>query len=291
MTGGGERLMSKSIVVGLKEREEQEKAGEELALHLQKQFDEENERILEARRKEGEKRVRIKKRANKPKDQPKSSGVKRKLVVDEASEKEKPKEIKTQSQASGSSQPKEIEVLKSKPENFVPIKAEGMKSTRGQRKRDVDLLHIEYGDGSKFSYTFRQVMQQGYETLRKIYTLLKRDYFLTKGLAQDITQRMKVMREGPVHEERDDRIKVWNPENKKVLHEPFYIMIYKDREGREKCIDICQEISKLPNLELNYLASQLGYKDEDEKILKGSLFRQMKENEDRMNESNKRRRR
>lgn len=130
------------------------------------------------------------------------------MVVDEVEEKKEPKETIAKSHASGSSQPKEIEVFKSKPENFVPIKIEGMKSTRGQRKRDVDLLHIEYEDGSKHSYTFRQVMQQSYGTLRKIYTLLNREYFITKELGQDITERMKVMRQGPVHEERDDRVKI-----------------------------------------------------------------------------------
>lgn len=53
-----------------------------------------------------------------------------------------------------------------------------------------------------------------------------------------------------------------------MLFEPFYMMIFTDRDGVQKYFDVAKLIEVVPNLELNSIASQLTRDDMDEHILR-----------------------
>lgn len=76
-------------------------------------------------------------------------------------------------------------------------------------------------------------------------------------------------------------LKICNPYNKKVLLEPFNMMIYTDKEGVQRYFDVIKMIKVTSNLELNYVVSQMTGDDIDEQKLRHFSIRHMMINEEK----------
>ena len=103
---------------------------------------------------------------------------------------------------------------------------------------------------------------------------------MRKQLRQILSHISKVRREeGKDQPPRE--VKIWNPEGKRVILEPMWLMFYHDTQGQVRYFKVEEDLEKASNEELERLIDQLSRFDEEQMRLRRTLEKQLRMNKEK----------
>ena len=153
-------------------------------------------------------------------------------------------------------------------------------------------IEFELNSKKKFNNPLKEVLKQENEFLKKIYLKLNRNHHPNLEAAHKIINQISNNRREWGREQPEKGIKIWNPEGKRVLIEPFYLMFYHGAEGNVKYFSVARKVKiKLQMNCWKSLIDQLSRNDEDELRLRLRLEQQLWMNKENSGELKKKRRR
>ena len=152
-------------------------------------------------------------------------------------------------------------------------------------------IEFELDSNTKVKIPLEQVIKQDCDVLNKIYTRLNRNYHPIREAAHEILNHITKVREEMEKEQPPKEIKVWNPEGKRVIPEPMWIMFYHDTQGQVRYFLVEDNLEKATNELLERLIDQLSRYDDEEMRIRRTLERQLRKNKEKSGELKKRSRR
>ena len=183
--------------------------------------------------------------------------------------------------------------IKPAEEKPTPLRMDKVVACKGikMNKPGQEEIKFELDSNKKVKIPLEQVLKQDCDVLKKIYTRLNRNYHPSKEAAHEILNHITKVREEMGKEQPPKEIKVWNPEGKRVILEPMWIMFYHDTQGQVRYFSVEDDLEKATNELLERLIDQLSRYDDEEMRLRRTLERQLRMNKEKLGELKKRSRR
>ena len=163
------------------------------------------------------------------------------------------------------------------------------KGVRTSRPREEE-IEFELNTKKEFNIPLKEVLKQENKVLKKIYLNLNRNYHPSLEATHKIINQISKNRREWGQEQPEKGIKIWNPEGKRVLMEPFYLMFYHDAEGNVIYFSVTESLKSASNELLEMLIDKLNRNDEDELRLRLSLEQQLWMNKENSGKLKKKRR-
>ena len=135
------------------------------------------------------------------------------------------------------------------------------------------------------------VLKQEVNILKKIYTRLNRNYNPSEEAAQEILSHISKVRKEEGNNQPPKGIKIWNPEGKRVILEPMWIMFYHDTQGQVSYFSVEDDLELASKDFLERMIDQLSRNDEEEMRLGRTLERQLRMNKEKTGELKKQKKR
>ena len=139
-------------------------------------------------------------------------------------------------------------------------------------KRLPERLVFEIKDGKRQIWHVQKILTLDYRTLVCVYNRIQKDQVLGSQVADDIQQKIcSIRREEAPTEYLPTRIIVPKPTNKKIHFEPFYMMEFRDAQGKRRFFRMEDNLKIASNEDLRTLQTYLDDRVEDEYIFKLAL--------------------
>ena len=104
---------------------------------------------------------------------------------------------------------------------LVPLEMDMVAACQGIRKEEIE---FELNSKRKVYIPLKKVLQQDIDILKKIYLKLNRNYHPSLEASRLILTQISKIRESWTKNQPSKEVLIWNPEGKRVLMEPFYLM-------------------------------------------------------------------
>ena len=137
----------------------------------------------------------------------------------------------------------------------------------------------------------KQVLKQEVNILKKVYTRLNRNFKPSEEASQEILSHISKVRKEEGQNQPPKGIKIWNPEGRRVILEPMWIMFYYDNQGQVSYFSVEDDLESASNDFLERLIDQLSRNDEEEMRLRRTLERQLRMNKEKTRELKKQKKR
>ena len=177
-------------------------------------------------------------------------------------------------------------------EKPTPLKMDKVVACKGVRmsRPGQEEIEFELDSKKKSNIPLKEVLKQENDVMKKIYLKLNEDYHPSLEAAHEIINQISKNRRELGHEQSEKGVKIWNPEGKRVLMEPFYLMFYHDATEDVRYFSVEESLGKASNGLLEILINQLSTHDEDELKLRIKLEHQLRMNKENSRELKKKRR-
>ena len=178
-------------------------------------------------------------------------------------------------------------------EKPTPLKMDKVIACKGIRmnRPGQEEIEFELDSKKKFLIPLKKVPKQEINVLKKIYTKLNRNYKPSEEAAQEILSHISQVRKEEGKNQPPKGIKIWNPEGKRVVLEPMWIMFYHDTQGQVSYFSVEDDLESASNDFLERLIDQLSRHDEEEMRLRRTLERQVRMNKEKTGELKKQKKR
>ena len=123
-------------------------------------------------------------------------------------------------------------------------------------------MNLNWIPEKKVLISLKQVLEQEVNVLKKIYTRLNRNYKPSEEYAQEILSHVSKVRKEEGKNQPPKGIKIWNPEGRRVILEPIWIMFYHDTQGQVRYFSVEDDLDSASNNFLEMLIDQLSRHDE-----------------------------
>ena len=179
--------------------------------------------------------------------------------------------------------------IKAAEEKPYPLKMDKVIACEGIRMNRPGQEEIEFKLDSKKKVLIplKQVLEQEVNVLKKIYTRLNRNYKPSEEAAQEILGHISKVRKEEGNNQPPKGINIWNPEGRRVILEPMWIMFYHDTQGQVSYFSVEDDLESASNDFLERLIDQLSRHDEEEMRLRRTLERQLRMNKEKTEEMKK----
>ena len=183
--------------------------------------------------------------------------------------------------------------IKAAEEKPTPLKMEKVIACKGIRMNRPSQEEIEFELDSmkKILIPLKQVLGQEINVLKKVYTRLNRIYKPSEKASQEILSHISKVRKEEGKNQPPKGIKIWNPEGKRVVLEPMWIMFYHDTQGQVSYFSVEDDLESASIDFLERLIDQLSRHDEEETRLRRTLERHLRMNKEKTGELKKQKRR
>ena len=183
--------------------------------------------------------------------------------------------------------------IKSAEEKPTTLRMEKVVAFKGikMNKQGQEEIKFELDSNKNVKIPLEQVLKKDCDVLKKINTRLNKNYHPSKEAAHEILNPITKVREEMGKEQPPKEIKVYNPEEKRVILEPMCIMFYHDTQGQVRYFSVEDDLEKATNELLERLIDQLSICDDEEMRLRRTLERQIRMNKEKSGELKKRSRR
>ena len=173
--------------------------------------------------------------------------------------------------------------IKPAEEKPTPLKMDKVIACKGIRmnRPGQEEIEFELDSKKKIMIPLKQVLKQEINVLKKIYTRLNRNYKPSEEVAQEILSHISKVRREEGKDQPPREVKIWNPEGKRVLLEPMWLMFYHDTQGQVRYFEVEEDMEKASNEELERLIDQLSRFDEEEMRLRRTLESQLRMNKEK----------
>ena len=180
-------------------------------------------------------------------------------------------------------------VLHSALQKPTPLKMEKVISCKGIRMNRPGQEEIEFELDSKKTVLIplKQVLKQEVNILKRVYTRLNRNYMPSEEAAREILSHISNVRKEEGQNQPPKGIKIWNPEERRVILEPMWIMFYYDNQGQVSYLLVEDDLESASNDFLERLIDQLSKNYEEEMRLRRTLERQLRMNKEKTGELKK----
>ena len=192
-----------------------------------------------------------------------------------------------------STEPEKETQLKAAEEKPTPLKMDKVIASKGIRmnRPGQEEIEFELDSKKKILIPLKQVLKQEVNILKKIYTRLNRNYKPSEEAAQEILSHISKVRKEEGKNQPPKGIKIWNPEGRRVILEPMWIMFYHDFQGQVSYFSVEDDLESASNDFLERLIDQLSRHDEEEMRLRRTLERQLRMNKEKTGELKKQKKR
>ena len=174
-------------------------------------------------------------------------------------------------------------------EKSTPLKMDKVIACKRIRMNKPGQEEIEFELDSKKNILIplKQVLKQEINVLKKVYTRLNKNYNPSEEAALEILSHISKVRKEEGKNQPPKGIKIWNPEGKRVVLEPMWIMFYHDTQGQVSYFSVEDDLESASNDFLERLIDQLSRYDEEEMRLRRTLERQLRMNKEKTRELKK----
>ena len=124
--------------------------------------------------------------------------------------------------------------LKEVEEKPTPLKMDKVIACKVIRiyKPGQEEIEFELESKKKVLIPLKQVLKQEVNILKKVYTRLNINFKPSEEAAQEILSHISKVRKEEGQNQPPKGIKIWNPEGRRVIIEPMWIMFYYDNQGQ-----------------------------------------------------------
>ena len=173
--------------------------------------------------------------------------------------------------------------IKAAEEKPTPLKMDKVIACKGikMNRPGQEEIEFELDSKKKILIPIKQVLKQEINVLKKVYTRLNRNYKPSEEAAQEILSHISKVRKEEGKNQPPKGIKIWNPEGKRVVLEPMWIMFYHDTQGQVSYFSVEDDLESASNDFLERLIDQLSRHDEEEMRLRRTLERQLRMNKEK----------
>ena len=173
--------------------------------------------------------------------------------------------------------------IKAAEEKASPLKMDKVIACKGIRmnRPDQEEIEFELDSKKKVLISLKQVLEQEVNVLKKTYTRLNKNYKPSEEATQEILSHNSKVRKEEGKNQPPKRIKIWNPEGRRVILEPIWIMFYHDTQGQVSYFSVEDDLESASNDFLERLIDQLRRHDEEEIRLRKTLERQLRMNNEK----------
>ena len=149
----------------------------------------------------------------------------------------------------------------------------------GGTKRLPERLSFKMEYGRKHIWHVQTIVSLDYKTLVSIYNRISKDHVLGRHVTTDVQQKIcNIRREKVSADDLPARMIVPNPTSKKIHIEPFYMMEFRDVQGKMRFFRMEDNLKIVINEYLRTIQTYLDDRVEDEHRFKLGLQRQLEHN-------------
>ena len=118
-------------------------------------------------------------------------------------------------------------------------------------------IEFELDSKKKILIPLKQVLKKEVNVLKKVYTRLNRNYKPSEEATQEILGYISKVRREEGNNQPPKGIKIWNPEEKRVILEPLWIIFYHETQGQVSYFSVEDDLESTSNDFLERLIDQL----------------------------------
>ena len=135
-------------------------------------------------------------------------------------------------------------------EKPTPLKMDKVIACKGIKMNipGQEEIKFELDSKKKILIPLKQVLKQEVSVLKKVYIRLNRNYKPSEEAAQEILGHISKVIKEEGKNQPPKGIKIWNPEGKRVIPEPMWIMFYHDTQGQVSYFSVEDDLESKPQM-------------------------------------------